>query len=42
MDRVGAGFPMWNLVLGRVSDLLLMANPTANFIVYSVININFR
>ena len=40
--KVGAGFPIWNLVVGKLNDLLLIINPSANFVVYSVINLKFR
>ena len=38
----GEGFPYWDLVLGLVSDVLLLTNHMANFVVYLAVNKNFR
>ena len=41
-QRVGAGFPVWNLILGKFSEIFLIVNPSLNFLVYSVVNLKFR
>jgi len=40
--KPGYGFPVWNLAMGHVSDLLLAINPSLNFLVYSAVNKRFR
>ena len=41
-NRIGAGFPVWNLIIGKTSDILLILNPSLNFVVYCVVNKKFR
>jgi len=36
------GFPIWSIILGRISQVLLVVNSSANFYIYCIIGANHR
>ena len=38
----GLGYPYWNLLVGLLTDLFLLANHAANFAIYIAVNPKFR